>query len=101
MTKRQRKKGTAEAAEDYMKLRIRVDHREFSNAEFNQLCSILRALFYANGSSDGQALKNSDFRSERVVEFLNAPMAREFLKSVKMFLKKSARQHVAMQLVAL
>ena len=76
-------------SEYWAKLTIKVDDDTLSGTEFDQLCSILRGLFYSNGKSKGQTLKNNQFRVGTIVEFGAAPMAREFKKSVLRFLKKS------------
>ncbi|MHC2288694.1 hypothetical protein [Bradyrhizobium barranii] len=64
----------------------------------NELCSILRGLLYANNQSDGKATKNQEFSRGVVLHFGNGPGARDFMKSIKHFLKKTVRERLTVEL---
>jgi hypothetical protein len=65
---------------------------------FNELCSILRALLYANHQSDGQKTSNRQFKNGVTIEFGAGPTARDFMKSIRYFLKKRIRERVKIDL---
>ncbi|MCP2216243.1 hypothetical protein [Bradyrhizobium elkanii] len=64
----------------------------------NELCSILRGLLYANNQSDGKATKNQEFSRGIIVHFGNGPGARDFIKSIRHFLKKKVRERLTVEL---
>ncbi|WP_141340247.1 hypothetical protein [Bradyrhizobium sp. USDA 3458] len=64
----------------------------------NELCSVLRALLYANNQSDGKTTTNKEFSRGVVIHFGNGPGARDFMKSIRHFLKKTVRQRLTVEL---
>ncbi|TYL80840.1 hypothetical protein FXB40_47515 [Bradyrhizobium rifense] len=73
---------------------VKVDGKE----RLNELCSILRGLLYANRQSDGKIKKNQEFSRGVTIHFGNGPDARDFIKSIKHFLKKTVRKRLTVQL---
>jgi hypothetical protein len=64
----------------------------------DELCSILRALLYANHQSSGQATTNRQFRQGVIIEFGAGPSARDFIEAIRFFLKKVIRKRVTLEL---
>jgi len=85
-------------AEYFASLHIKLDTNGLTGAEIDQLCCVLRGLFYSNGQSDGQTTKNNQFRAGTTVRFGAAPMAKEFIKSVRRFLKSSVIKRIELTL---
>jgi len=65
---------------------------------FNELCSMLRGLLYANHNSAGQTTSNRQFKNGVTIEFGAGPSARDFVKSIRYFLKKRIRERVTAEL---
>ena len=83
--------------EDHPHLFIRISDSGWETGEHNQLCSIVRGLLHANGQSNGQTLKNPQFKSGRVIDFGGGPAKLRFVASVKRFLKRSIRENIDMR----
>jgi hypothetical protein len=73
---------------------VKVDGKE----RLNELCSILRGLLYANNQSDGRGTTNREFSSGVTIHFGVGPRARDFIKSVRYFLKKAVRERLTIEL---
>jgi len=67
-------------------LYIKVDFTGMDAREVDQLCAILRGLFYSNGNSNGQGLKNGAFKSGKIVSFGAGTKKIEFVNSLQRFL---------------
>jgi hypothetical protein len=61
------------------------------------ICAILRGLFYSSGHSDGQGKKNSELRTGCVVRFGAQPMMVKFVESVEANLNKQTLALIEMR----